>query len=473
MRSLLFALLLLITVSGFAQDTWIKTYDPFSLENTVYERYASEDILPAHDGGFIASGTYEWDYEYGYTIQAFLIKIDADGNLIWAKLADDPSLPESNVSYCFMVTLDGGTVEFVKTEFTSEMYMTKRDTLGDVEWAQSIGNVHCNSIISLADGSFIADYAYSADDGFYLGLRKYNADCSIDWTNQYLLSGLSGHFNSVIQSNYPEPESGFYAIGQTSISQALLAKFNAQGDTLWTRIYDYPENSTYGQAVVELPDGDVVTACWSSSCDDHDPDLQRWSPDGDLLDELEIGLDNYGVISLILDPDGETIYAYGGGRSGVNISAVADFHSVDWSEVLSLRIAGGDRSFTRLPNGQFMIVGGWGVITFAKTNEVGVEVDEATAPSVGFAMLAYPNPFNPSTTLSYSLDTPGRIELAVYNLKGQKIRTLVNEMQTTGKHQVLWNGTDEHGAICGSGVYLSRLIIDGKGVATKKMMLVK
>jgi hypothetical protein len=79
------------------------------------ERFTTVDILPTPDGCFIASGTYEWGHDGGHTDQAFLIKLDANGNLLWAKLADDPSLPESNCGFCFMVTQDGGTLEFVES----------------------------------------------------------------------------------------------------------------------------------------------------------------------------------------------------------------------------------------------------------------------------------------------------------------------------------------------------------------------
>jgi hypothetical protein len=84
----------------------------------------------------------------------------------------------------------------------------------------------------------------------------------------------------------------------------------------------------------------------------------------------------------------------------------------------------------------------------------------------------YPNPFNPSTTISYSLPQDGRVELAIYNVKGQRIRTLISEGQVTGTHNITWDGTDDHGQPVGSGVYLYRLQ-RGSLSSTNKCILLK
>ncbi len=79
----------------------------------------------------------------------------------------------------------------------------------------------------------------------------------------------------------------------------------------------------------------------------------------------------------------------------------------------------------------------------------------------------YPNPFNPSTTLRYALSEAGQVQLDVFNIQGQHVVTLVNEIQSPGIHQVVWNAV--HMA---SGLYLYRLKAEGK-VLTKSMVLVK
>ena len=84
----------------------------------------------------------------------------------------------------------------------------------------------------------------------------------------------------------------------------------------------------------------------------------------------------------------------------------------------------------------------------------------------------YPNPFNPSTTLSFTLAEPGRTTLTIYNLKGQLIKRLVDKELTSGMHKVLWNGKDENERNVASGVYFYRL--QSKNYqATGKMLLMK
>ncbi|MBN2461838.1 MAG: T9SS type A sorting domain-containing protein [Candidatus Cloacimonetes bacterium] len=84
----------------------------------------------------------------------------------------------------------------------------------------------------------------------------------------------------------------------------------------------------------------------------------------------------------------------------------------------------------------------------------------------------YPNPFNPETTISYQLTAVSKVSLAVYNVKGQLVNTLVNEIKPAGEHSIIWNGTDQSKQSVPSGVYLYRLKTkdDSK---IKKMILLR
>ncbi len=84
----------------------------------------------------------------------------------------------------------------------------------------------------------------------------------------------------------------------------------------------------------------------------------------------------------------------------------------------------------------------------------------------------FPNPFNPETAIQYSLPQTGDVTLTIFNLRGQKIATLVNENQTTGNYVVSWSGRDDAGRQVASGVYAYKLEA-GNFVQTKKMVLLK
>jgi hypothetical protein len=99
--------------------------------------------------------------------------------------------------------------------------------------------------------------------------------------------------------------------------------------------------------------------------------------------------------------------------------------------------------------------------------------DENRFPVVSTALDGnHPNPFNPETTIKYSVKQPGPVKLAVYNIKGQLIRTLVDEVRATGRYKLIFDGRDERGRLIASGVYLLRMLAPGYQ-KTRKLMLMK
>lgn len=84
----------------------------------------------------------------------------------------------------------------------------------------------------------------------------------------------------------------------------------------------------------------------------------------------------------------------------------------------------------------------------------------------------YPNPFNPITTISFALNARQQVILAVYNITGQEVRLLLNGSIPAGKHDILWDGTNDYGQAVSSGIYFYRLMTESSAAA-RKMMLIK
>lgn len=84
----------------------------------------------------------------------------------------------------------------------------------------------------------------------------------------------------------------------------------------------------------------------------------------------------------------------------------------------------------------------------------------------------FPNPFNPTTMVRYTLPEASDVRLVIYNVLGQQVRVLVNRMQTRGVHAVQWDGHDAIGRQVATGLYLYRLQA-GENVAVKKMVFAK
>jgi hypothetical protein len=98
--------------------------------------------------------------------------------------------------------------------------------------------------------------------------------------------------------------------------------------------------------------------------------------------------------------------------------------------------------------------------------------DKIETPYVSSLQGNYPNPFNPTTTISFSTAKTGNVTIDVFNIKGQKVRGLVDGVYGVGSHSVIWNGLDDNGASVSSGIYFYRMRA-GDFTETKKMMLMK
>ena len=99
--------------------------------------------------------------------------------------------------------------------------------------------------------------------------------------------------------------------------------------------------------------------------------------------------------------------------------------------------------------------------------------EDIVLPDETLLLSNYPNPFNPSTTISFSTtENTESAEIIIYNLKGQKIKQLVSDQLSAGQHSVVWDGKDENGKSATSGIYFYQLKA-GKYEQTKKMILMK
>ncbi|HBC47934.1 MAG TPA: hypothetical protein DCZ43_12870 [candidate division Zixibacteria bacterium] len=122
--------------------------------------------------------------------------------------------------------------------------------------------------------------------------------------------------------------------------------------------------------------------------------------------------------------------------------------------------------------------GDWSTESFASNIDLGGinsptrTAGEPSLPTEFFLSQNYPNPFNPTTIISYGLPNDCRVKVEVYNLLGQKIKTLVNGPEKAGIKSVVWDGRDTAGKAISSGVYFCH-IDAGSYQASKKMLMLK
>jgi Peptidase family C25/Propeptide_C25/FlgD Ig-like domain/Peptidase family C25, C terminal ig-like domain len=109
-------------------------------------------------------------------------------------------------------------------------------------------------------------------------------------------------------------------------------------------------------------------------------------------------------------------------------------------------------------------------ITLTVTSDVS-GVDDGGVPTAFALGGAYPNPFNPATTIKYATPRTGLVSLKIYNLAGHLVRTLVDGQKTAGYHSIMWDGADHKGRTVASGTYYYRLQADGFEQSQKMLLL--
>ncbi len=97
----------------------------------------------------------------------------------------------------------------------------------------------------------------------------------------------------------------------------------------------------------------------------------------------------------------------------------------------------------------------------------------ASLPTAFSLSTATPNPFNPSTTIAYEVPEQTHVTLTIYNLLGQEVVRLMDQVQAAGRYEVVWHGVNSRGAGVASGVYLYRIVSGSGYTDTKRMTLLK
>ena len=102
-----------------------------------------------------------------------------------------------------------------------------------------------------------------------------------------------------------------------------------------------------------------------------------------------------------------------------------------------------------------------------------VERSNGDIPDTFTLFANYPNPFNPSTTICYSLPISADIRLNIYNLKREKVRRLINQHQSAGIFEITWNGCNDNNVQVASGTFINRMEMNagGKTVSQSRQMV--
>jgi len=423
----------------------------------------------------------------------FIAKYDGDGNLLWVEQAGGSVLWSG-------IAIDGSgnsivtgsfieTATFGDTTLTSagrDMFIIKYDGDGTFLWVESAGvrniteAVYGFSVAMDALGNIIVtgsllgtatffggDITLTSAGSFDIFIAKYDGNGNFLWVKQAGGTlhdtgwGITtdGSGNIIVTGHF----TGTATFGNTTLSgggseNIFIAKYDGDGNFLWAKQAGGGNGDRRGRGIVTEGLGNIIvtgnfrgTATFGntilSSAGSDDIFVAKYDGDGNFLWVKQAGGSGF--------ERGREIATDGSG----NIVLTGDFGGTATFGDTTLTSAGSQDIF------------------IAKLDLVtGIE-EEFVLPKSFNLSQSYPNPFNPSTTIEFSVPVNSNVRLTIYNLLGQVVTTLVNEEISAGNYSVIWNGTNKNGFQVSSGVYLYKMKASGNNgnsySETKKMVLLK
>ncbi|MCK4652926.1 MAG: T9SS type A sorting domain-containing protein [Candidatus Cloacimonetes bacterium] len=408
------------------------------------------NVQQTTDGGYIVSG-------YGYigtTLSPCVIKTNADGDTLWTKLYPTSYCTGSHVKQ----TPDGG---YIFAESAINDLLRKTDSEGNTTWTYSLpsyGYNHIHSIqITPENGYIVAGYDWpSGSPGTQVYIAKTEPDPMNQMNPPNNLEATIVDYNDVhleweqpIPSDesrdllgykvYRDDEVIYETMNPDDLFYDDLALAEADYTYYVTAVYDVGESLPSNVVTIEV----ILSAPQNPQAVTQQQDiLVTWNaPAVRALSYYRVYRDLVQIADNII----ETSYLDENMPAGTytyNITAVYDG---GYESVMSP-----DAIIEHNP------VDANGVLIPLKTELFG----------------NYPNPFNPETTINFSLKSDSKVVLEIFGIKGQKVKTLVNDRLNAGTHQVVWSGKDENGKSVTSGIYFYR-ITAGNYSETKKCVILK
>ena len=400
---------------------WSRTYG-----NVTSEGYS---VQQTSDGGYIVTG-YTPDGGSGYDV--CLIKTDSLGNEIWFRTFI------GNGGEGVLQTEDGGYVIIGSSGyelFDHDVCLINIDANGNEVWRRTYGGNNCDegySIQPTQDGGYIiggTTQSYGAGS-FDVYLIKTDNNGFEEWQKTF-----GGSYDDKGKSVQQTTDGGYIIAGCSQIpglgSDVYLIKTGANGDSVWTRSFG-GESWDYGESVQQTSDDGYIIAGRTES----------------------FGAGNEDVYLIRTDANGDLVWTQTFGGNGTDEGQCIE-QTTDGGYIIA--------GFTRC----------WGAgsydVWLIKLDSVEVVVEYFVPPQPLKFMLyeSYPNPFNPSTTISFELPVAGEVSLVVYDVTGREVARLLNGFQSAGIYETTFNASE-----LSSGVYFARLQA-GNEVRTQKMLLVK
>ena len=415
----------------------------------------------------------------------FVAKMDAVGNWLWATQAGGPYNDEGDgitiddAGNSYVTGLFRGTATFGSYSLISsgsyDIFVAKMDAIGNWLWATQAGGTSWDQgygiTIDYAGNSYVTGlFRDTVTFGSYSLISSGSYDifvAKVDSVGNWLWATQAGGINwdqgygitiddaeNCYVTGYFEGSATFgsYSLISSGDTDIFVAKMDAVGNWLWVTKAGGIFTDEGSAITIDDAGNSYVTGFFRGTA---------------TFGSYSLTSSGYRDIFVArMDAVGNWLWTTRAGGIGWDEGYGITIDDAGNSYVTGIfreTVAFGSYSLTS--NGSFDIF-------VAKLNS-SVLAENYIIPTE-IVLSNFPNPFNPETTISFSVtQTSSFVILDIYNIKGQKVKQLVSDQLSAGQHSVVWGGRDKNNNPVSSGIYFYKLNVNGKTEAVKKCLLLK
>jgi len=449
---------------------WQRTYE----RNT---QLVGNDVCQTSDGNFVITGATAIT-SHGYAI--FVMKINGLGDTLWTRTV--PNAPDENDNSTVIAeTSDGGVVIAGRNDTA---WTCKFDMNGNLMWHKKylLFNRYSDDIIKTTDNGFLICGNFGVILPSPAFVYKIDSSGVLVWEKTFV-SPFIKEFYSMAPHELGFILTGFEIEGIGLPSKMLIFCINNQGDSLWQKAF----NGFQGKEIIRL-DQYYYIACSSGDSSKEQLSFMKTNLNGDSIFTKRFpvyGRDNY--FNSFAIANNKLIFSYARDSSfglSNSIGLITDLNgSIINQKVFtnSSFVWGSLRAIVPIANGDILFAGtgqlqpSARVIYAVRTDSllntseyIGIEQISSNVPKSFYLFNNYPNPFNPTTNIKYSVKENSYISITVYDVTGRLVAELVKQKQMAGTYEV-----DFDGSALASGLYFYSLTSGNRIIETKKMILLK